>query len=171
MAFVYSLWSGQVKKSLIYYLLGRYSGGDSKTEPTERAWQSISGRQLNILGFSGKPFKVLKRSTFATSGRVLTKLLKKNSDQRRKGGRPREAMQSGQNASMDKQSPMQSNESLESLKGWQRNLDRHLIDYGEPIWSPRALHLKVWSQTRIAMNYTFSSNLETKLQMNWLHPM
>jgi hypothetical protein len=48
-----------------------------------------------------------------------------------------------QNASMDKQSQMQSFESIESLKGWQRNLGRHLIDYGMLIWSPRALRLKV----------------------------
>ena len=37
----------------------------------------------------------------------------KNSDRSRKGGRPLEAMQSGQNASIDKQSQMQSKESLE----------------------------------------------------------
>ena len=48
-----------------------------------------------------------------------------------------------QNASMDKQSQMRSFESLESLKGWQRNLGRLLIDYGMLIWSPRALRLKV----------------------------
>ena len=71
-----------------------------------------------------------------------------------------------QNASMDKQSQMQSNESLESLKGWQRNLGRLLIDYGMLIWSLRALRLKVWSQTRTVINYTSKIHLVRKLQKN-----
>ena len=37
------------QKTLIYYLVG----GDSKTEPTERAWQSISEKQLNTPESSG----------------------------------------------------------------------------------------------------------------------
>ena len=70
------------------------------------------------------------------------KAVEENSDQRRKGGRLLEVMQSGQNASMDKQSQMQSKESLELLKSWQRNPGRPLIDYGKLIWSLRALRLK-----------------------------
>ena len=41
------------------------------------------------------------------------KALEEKRGSRRKGGQPPEVMQSGQNASMDKQSQMQSNESLE----------------------------------------------------------